>query len=173
MMVLQARETTAKIEIAENGGAPPQATNKLGVDIDFLVIRDSQGKFFAAQDVADGKAAKLAPVAWADASLRLQKALAAARPSNPEGYDPRVHNEVLNFGNSGYYYWGGSVDSNLPEPSVSSSLLERSLRRITSTDPNALPPQSYVALVPQSPEVPAGVTRMKQMKSVHMVTGKW
>jgi hypothetical protein len=173
LMVVQARETKAQIQIQEPASGAPAATNHLGVDVEYLVIRDSQGNFYAAQDFAEGATSTLAPIAWADASRRLQETLAAARPANPKGYDPREHNEVLNFGTSQYSYWGGDVDSSLDEPTVTSSILERSLRRVTSSDPDALSPRSYVALVPQSPEVPFGVERMKQMKSVHVVEGKW
>jgi hypothetical protein len=173
LMVVQAQETKARIEINESAN-PPQATNRLGVKVDYFVMRDSQGRFFATQNLDEGATATLAPVAWADAAERLQRSLAEARPSNPEGYDPREYNEVLNFGTSRYYWmFGGDIDSGLPEPTVTSSILERSLRRVTSVDPNALAPRSYVALAPHSPEVPLGVERATQMKSLHVVTGKW
>jgi hypothetical protein len=172
LMVVQVQETAARIEIQERGSGAPSATNKLGVEVEYVVVRDSKGDFYAAQDFADGATSTLAPVAWGDAARRLQETLSAARPANPKGYDPREHNEVLNFGNNQYYVWA-DVDSNLEEPTIASSVLERSLRRVTSSAADALSPRSYVALVPRSPEVPFGVEPVKQMKSVHVVEGKW
>jgi hypothetical protein len=160
------------VVIQERVAEAPQAANKLGAPIERLVVRDSSGKFFAARNLGEGESVALAPVAWSDMAREFQEKLAAVRPSNPEGYNPREHNEVLNFGNRGFW-WGGDVDSGLAEPTLSSSILERSLRRVTSTAPDALAPRSYIALVPRSPEAPLGIDEVKQMQSLHVVVGKW
>lgn len=172
MMVIQARETTAKLDIQEGAG-PPEATNALGTEIEFLVLRDSDGKFFLAENVAEGKKAALAPGEWSAAVGRIRKALAAVTPKNPEGYDPREYNEALNFGQSNVYWWGGDIDSGVGDPTVNSSILERSLREIVSPSADTLPPRGYIALVKQSPEVPLGVAKAKYEASIHVIVGRW
>jgi hypothetical protein len=173
MTVVQARETSARVEISEGRSGAPQATNRLGVKVDYFVMRDARGDFYAATNFSEGRTATLEPVAWKDAAKTLRTALAAVRPYNPAGYDPREHNDALDFGRSTYYWWGGDVDSGMAEPTAATSLLERALRRVSSDDPDALAPRSYAALAPHSPEVPLGVEQIKPMRSVHVITGQW
>jgi hypothetical protein len=173
MMVVQARKTTAEVAVKENASGAPQTHNRLGVDIEFLVLRDSQGDFYMAENLDDGRTATLTPISWVDATDRFAAAFKAVRPKNPEGYDPRQHNEALNFGQNSYYWYYGNVDSGQPDPNVASSVLERSLRRLVSTDANTLAPRSYAAIVPHSPEVPMGIDKTQQMESIHIIVGKW
>jgi hypothetical protein len=173
MMVVQARAASAEVIVNETAAGPPRATNRLGVDLEHLVVRSSDGKYYAAEGLAAGEVAALSPITSTDAADRLQKALSDVRPANPPGYDPREHNEALDFGSNYYRWWGGNVDSDLAEPSLNSSVLERALRRAASLDPNHITPKSYVALTSQSPEVPLAVNEPKQLKSLHVVVGKW
>jgi hypothetical protein len=173
MMVVQARESSSQIEIKENASGAPQVRNRLGAPVEFLVLRDSEGDFFSAENLADGQTETLSPMKWADAADRFAAAFKTVRPSNPEGYDPRQHNEALNFGQSGNYWYYGNIDSTHSEPNVASSILERSLRRLISNNADALTPRSYAALVPHSPEVPMGIEQTQQLQSIHVIAGKW
>ncbi len=172
MMVIQARKTPAHVEMEEAAGEP-RATNRLGVEMDFFVMRDAQGRYFAAEQVGKGQRAALAPIEWPDAAKRLKDALIAVSPVNPEGYDPREHNEALDFGSRNYSWMGGNVDAGLDEPDLNTSVLERALRRVIAPTPETLPRQSYVALTPHSPEVPLGIKHAQQMQSIHVIAGHW
>ncbi len=172
LMVVQARETEAQVEIDTTGKAP-RATNRLGTPLEFLVICDPQGNFFATDGLAEGQTAALSPIAWPDAAERLERAMKAVRPANPKGYNPREHSHALDFGNSAAYWWAGHAESGLSEPTVATSVLERALQRLVLKTPDALPPGSYAALAPHSPEVPLGVEQVKQMQSLHVIVGRW
>ncbi len=148
-----------------------QATNHLEAVVDTLVVKDGAGRVLRVRDLAIGQSRPLEAVDPAAARQELHAVLAANQPAYPPGYDPRYFGG-LGFSSRYYRSWS-NVDSNLPDPTFASSILERSLQATLSGDPRTWPPRTYVAITRTSPGVSLGHDRAREEASLHVVSGRW
>jgi hypothetical protein len=177
MVVVQSRDTDARLEIEPVGGdrAELKITNSLGVPIQELLLRDANNNLYAGKSLATGEAVELAPLPQSEIA-RFGTEWAALfqkhSPTYPEGFDPDDMQNASNFfGNR--YYRRFDIDSSLPIPRTQSSILERGIARAGEADPTKMAPQTYVVIVDQAPDLPMGVRSVREEASFHVVQGRW
>ena len=174
-LVIRSSESSSRIIVqpGDEDGAL-DVSNALGADIAELYVCDSQGGIYRCRRLADGAEARLTKIANSGARRRLRDRLYKERPVPPPGLDPAMNSGGV-FGYNSYYYYSQSVDSYLPDPDMDTSLLERELVRIgtTDVDPGWLQPGRFVAFVDSSPWTPLGLERVESVGSFHVVAGKW
>jgi hypothetical protein len=174
VIVIESRDTSLGIEIDEAAGesTTPRATNRLGVDIEQLLIRSTDGRSLACGKLPVGNSVQLHTINAQEYPDNWNKLFAAERPQFPIGFDPnQVENAAAIFGNT-YQYWQ-QVDRGLPPPTTATSVLERGLRNIGNLKLNEMRPRSYIAIVRQAPNVSLGVESVAEEASFHVVTGNW
>jgi hypothetical protein len=173
-MVLRATETTAKLAVREGpAGQPPVVTNQLETDIRALVLRDSRGTLWLAENVDAGDPATLTQTSDKAASQLLNKLYGADPPDFPRNYNPNVHhNNALSLFMPNFGGWYGNVDAGSSTPVMASSLLEMNLAYSTDTAKGLLPGR-YIAIAQASPVVPYGVPRVREEASLHIIRGRY
>ena len=174
VIVIESRATGLGIDIDEGGGesTTPRVTNRLGVDIQQLLIQSTAGRSLACGQVPVGSSVQLHAIDVKEFPNNWNKLFAAQRPQFPIGFDPnQVENASAIFGNS--YAWWQQVDRGLPEPTTATSVLERGLRNIGNVKLDEMRPRSYIALVRQAPNVSLGIESVAEEASFHVVTGNW
>lgn len=174
VIVIESRETSLGIDVDEAGGesTTPRVTNRLGVDIEQLLIRSTDGRSFACGELPAGSSVQLHTIDAKEFPDNWNKLFAAERPEFPIGFDPnQVENASAIFGDS-YSYWQ-EIDRGLPEPTTATSILERGLRNIGNLKLDDMRPRSYIAVVRQAPNVSLGIESVSEEASFHVVTGNW
>ncbi len=174
VMVVESRDTDLGIDVDEagSGAITPRVTNRLGVDIEQLLIRSTDGRALACGKLPVGSSLQLHAIDAQEFPDRWNKMFAAERAQFPVGFDPnQVENASAIFGNS-YAYWQ-QVDRGLPGPTTATSILERGLRSIGSLKLTEMRPRSYIAIVQQAPNVSLGISSVDEEASFHVVTGNW
>ncbi len=183
LMVVRSAKSETRLEIVERkppfslgegrGEGKPsshlQVRNTLGTKVQFLVLRDSQGNYFAAENLPQDATAEPAAAKAKDAQIALTKLIKAQDPEYPKGYDPTMSGNALTK------MFRGPFPSGSPYSLVNTnvSLLERSIDQIGGPDKELLEPSTYLALVDVAPDVPMGVTNSKQKESLHLIRGRW
>ena len=174
VMVIESRVTPLGIEVDESASGTDgvQVTNKLGVDIEHLLVHSTDGRSLACDKLPAEQAVQLHEIDADEFSTNWGKLFAAERPAFPVGFDPnQVENASAIFGNS--FAWWQQMDRGLPAPSMSTSILERGMRSVGNLKVNALKPRTYIAIVRTAPNVSLGVQGVAEEGSFHVVTGTW
>lgn len=169
-MVVRSGQSETKLEVTEKKTSPKlQVRNSLGTKIQFLVLRDSQGNYYAAENLPLDATADPAPAKAEDSRIALDKLIKKQEPEYPEGYDPTLS------GNGLTRMFRGAFPTGSPYSPVSTkiSLLEKSIRDVSASNVELLDPGTYLALVDVAPDVPMGVTNSKQKESLHLIRGRW
>lgn len=169
-MVVGARSSLSELLVTE--GSPLQVENRLETNLDLLVVRDSQGKFFVGRQLDNGERAELQPVSAGNlAALNLEcaKAFSESKPGLPKGFRRDQYNSSYTYRMRRSYSY---VDSQESSVRYSTSILEKQLQVANGRLRN-MPVGSYLALVEVSPEVPLGVKRTQETSSFHLIVGKW
>jgi hypothetical protein len=174
-MVLRSTAAAQHLDVREGNAVrePLQVANHLQASLEYLLVRDSQGRYWTTDKLsAGGASAELSETTVEEARERLQVLLGANPPAFPEGYDPEVHNSMLSVlmpQNYSYY----SVDGGAALPIMASSLLESNLAQAMHPDKFPLERRSYVAVGQASPLVPYGVRRVREEASLHVILGNY
>ena len=174
VIVIESRDTSLGIDVDEPaaGSTAPQVTNRLGVDIEQLLLRSSDGRLLACDKLRVGRSVQLHAIDAKEFPTHWNKLFSAERPQFPVGFDPnQVENASAIFGDS-YASWR-SVDRGLAPPTTTTSVLERGLRNIGNLKLDAMHPRSYIAIVRQAPNVSLGIESVSEEASFHVVTGNW
>ena len=174
VVVIESRDTNLGIELDEPaaGATTQQATNRLGVDVEQLVVRLSDGRWLACGELPAGRSVQLHAIDVKEFPTRWNKLFAAERPEYPVGFDPnQVENAAAIFGNA--YSWWQTIDRGLPAPTTATSILERGLRNIGNLKLDAMQRRSYIAVVRQAPNASLGIESVSEEASFHVVTGNW
>lgn len=169
MLVVEPRETAASlrfIEAAED--QPPRVTNNLGVAATRLLVRDSAGQHFLAENLRQGASTTLRATNIVDEAKHWRGVFGANRLSYPEGFNPANLENVSGIFGPGFRYQG-----QIPAVSVDTSILESSLRQTLSTDFNWLQPRSYAVLTTRPPLVSLGVDSAEETAGFHVIVGRW
>lgn len=169
-MVVRSAKSETYLEVSEQKSIPHlQVRNTLGTNIQMLVLRDSQGNYFVAENLPPDAAADPAPAKAEGAQLALTKLIQKQDPKYPNGYDPTVSGNALTRMFRGAFPTGSSYSPVNTEV----SLMEKSIDQITGSNTEILEPGTYLALVDVAPDVPMGVTTSKQKESLHLIRGRW
>jgi hypothetical protein len=174
-MVVRAAKTQRGLQVVESPAAAeaPKVRNQLGVRILWLALRDSQGKLYTAQEVADGKQLVLQAADPGTAGKEVAALFNDVRPSFPEGYNPKYYRNAFGFRQRYYYPRYSDTDRNLPPPHFTQGILDRRLRAGTSGGVANLAAGSYLAVTEQGVEVPLAFDSLREEASFHLVYGTW
>jgi len=104
-----------------------------------------------------------------DARDAMAKLIKEQEPEYPEGYSPTISGNALHRMFRGAFPSGGGYNT----VNTSASLMERSIREVTSSKGELLEPGTYLAIVDISPDVPMGVPNSKQKDSLQLIRGRW
>ncbi len=157
-MCIRSRPTLASLELASAPGQPPVVTNRLGTPILHLVLRDTDGVYYAANSIDADTQTTLQPEsatsAVADARLAILQAQPQA-PATPGNAPPAM---------------AIAPTTNLTLDSRLEAAIEETRQALGGN--LGLAPGTYVALVEKSPEVEFGC-RARQEDSLHVIRGRW
>lgn len=169
-MVVRSAKSDTRLEVVEQKSAPHlQVRNTLGSKVTLLVLRDSQGNYFAADNLPLDTTAEPAPTKAEDARTALTKLIKKQEPGYPEGYDPALSGNGLTRMFRGAFPTGG----NFSPVHTSVSLMEKNISEIASPRADLLEPGTYLAIVDVCLDVPMGVPVSKQKDSLHVIRGRW
>lgn len=174
-MVQRSTKSEAKLNVrsALRAGEGPQVENRLGADVEYLLLRDRRGEYFSAANLAKGKSASLTASSVGAAEKEFRRIAKDVQPAYPAGFDPTVRREsVLTFIMPNYSMWGG-IDSGNTRPAMATGLLETKLA--VALSPSLHPPQpgTYIAILKTNPFIPAGVPNPREAASLHVLRGHW
>ncbi|GIW92089.1 MAG: hypothetical protein KatS3mg110_0130 [Pirellulaceae bacterium] len=136
-----------------------QARNDLGAHIQQLFVRDSEGKWWRASDIAAGQQAVLEPAKVEEVTRRLTL---AATKTVDVSFTRRAARATV------YVYdpWLAFARSKGIQP-----LADHMINVTTSLE--ALPPKPFIALVDQPSWFPMGTRPVLERESLRMVVGSW
>lgn len=152
-LTVRSRQSEQGIDVGTADGGVLPITNRLGTEIELLVVCDAAGEFYWAQDVAEEGRSEAEPVDADDATAELKARVEACDISYPPG--------------AGYGVYGGAT--------TSTSLMEGLISDLTTETGSTkdLQAKSYVAVVRFSPEVELGLSGATPEASFHVVVGEW
>jgi hypothetical protein len=174
LIVIESRATNLGIDVNDPaaGSTVPEVANRLGVDIEQLLLRSDDDRWLACGKLPAGRSVPLEEVDAKKFPLEWNKLFAEQRPAFPIGFDPdQLENASAIFGNPSR--WWQQFDRSLPAPITETSILERGLRSIGNLKPATMRPRSYFAIVRRAPNAALGIKDVTEEASFHVVTGKW
>jgi hypothetical protein len=174
-MVLRSTKSQAKLTVskASPAGQPPQVENRLGAPIRYLLLRDSDGDYFAASDVPADQPATLTATDPAAAEKEFKRLAEAVAPELPKNYDPTDSREsLIQHLMPDRNYWGG-IDGSSSRPLMAASVLETNIAVAFRPARHPYQPGTYIAILDASPIVPPGVPRPREEASLHVLRGKY
>ena len=148
--------------------APTSLRNQLGGEIKLLLLCDTAGEMFTANNVPDGEKVSLTPADFVNVKSQLQRIFVDARPARPDGLDPGEFERVS------MRRWRGwnLIDNGLSDPRMATGRLEDRLRWVQNIQEKDFPKATYIAVLASSSETPLGV-RAREVGSLHIVEGKF
>ncbi len=174
MMVVESRPTSLRVEVHEPDNAEGElcVSNQLGVDVQKLLLCDANSRWFTGQNLPREQSVALSEVTPREFLVDWNKMFADQRPRYPIGFDPhQIENASAIFGvSTNWWYYG---DSGLPEPSTTTSILEREMHRLGGLKADTLPRRSYVAVVNSPPNGSRGLAVVREEGGFHIVVGNW
>ena len=162
-LTVRTGESSASLQI-DRRVEPTNVRNRLGGEIELLLLCDAEGNCYVGHDTPDGEKIDLSPAVFADVKDELQQILLAARPARPEGLNPSQFDDW----NGPRYYYNYLLDDGLSDPRLATSLLEDRIRRIRNVQEKDLAHASYIAIVKSNSFTPLGV-RSRENGSLHVV----
>ena len=166
-VTMQVQESSAGL-LMDKAASPPSARNQLGGRIKLLLLRDAEGDFYSAENIAAGEKFSLTKSEFASPRAAIHKAILAERPNEPEGLDP---SDFGRWNNRGWFGWN-IIDNGLSAPQTAYSLMEDRIRRVQSSRERDFPKQSYGAILETSVQTPLGVDS-SEVGSLHVVEGSY
>lgn len=162
--------TEQRLDLSPASDGKLSAINRLGVPVIDLIVRDKQGAWHAASNLAAGEPGQLALLADEAAlepvASRFLKTLGANNPSMPAG--------LTAYGSSNSWRWFGASYMTSQKTYGLQSLLEQCISQVrTQILARELPPGSYVAIVERPAEVIVGIDNPVETQSTHVIQGRW
>jgi hypothetical protein len=170
MMTVAAHKSSHRLVVRETAAAPPSVENQLGTRIVQLLLVDSEGNHFEGSSLADRGKASLSATSPSKIAPRLSKQLSTHAPELPIGFS-RQRYGLFGMRSQNYYY--NNYGTDLAEPTLRQSILERELARHCSLKVADLPPRTYVAILDTSPELSLGLESAREEAGFHVLVGKW
>lgn len=159
-LTVRSRKSDVGIDVgpAASDAALP-VVNRLGTEVELLVLRDEAGDLHWTEGLADDGQGETHPITAANALTELSAKLSECDMSIPSGL-PRSAYVTQDYG---------------LQTALVNSLMEGIIRDMTATASplGGLEPRSYVAVVRFSPEVELGTPGAQPEASLHLVVGTW
>jgi hypothetical protein len=171
-LTVRSRKSQLGIDVGPAADAGLPIENRLGTEVELVVLRDQAGDLYWAKDLAEGAKTQATPVDPADAMAEIQEAIQGCKMVNPPGVDPANYQ----YSNSRRYYYYYAYSGDGPDPQPETCLMEDAIRGVARGSPSPLSeltPGSYAAIVPFSPEVELGTPIARPEASLHLVFGSW
>ena len=169
---MHSRRTSDDLKIVEDpdGQSPPRIKNHLGAKIEQLLLQDSKGRSYWAEQVEPGTVTTVQPTEQPEAWSRLKAILWENHNTEPEGFSYTRRRRGVSRRQRLY---GRRAFSDSIPPSFSTSLMERNLHEALTGRGRARAPRRYVAVIKSSPEVAVGVPSARQEVNFHVLEGRW
>ena len=160
-LTVRSRKSEVGIDVSPASEAMLPVVNRLGTEVELIVLRDEAGDLYWTKDLGEESQAEASLVTASDAIAELSAKVQACDMQVPPG-----------IGRHGY---GRSYGSAWDDASSTTSLMEGVIRDVTaSSQPlSGLEPRSYVAVVRFSPEVELGMSGARPEASLHLIVGSW
>lgn len=178
-LTVTARPTDKNLQIAREDDGNLRVTNRLGAAIEFLVLRDKEGRLFTSGSVQPDQAIVLAPVEQeTKVAGKLRALFEQHRPEPPEGYDEQYRG----IASRRRRIASNTVYSTYVDPdygSASGSRLEQRLASFQQPVGAAsgrslnLPNGTYMAVTGGGVEIATGLDGADEEASFHVVEGRW
>jgi hypothetical protein len=141
------------IEVREKSLA---VTNRLGVNIQTLVIEGYDGTIYMGEKLADSESLELVPIDQVKAMSALRTLLSANEPQFPAGT-----------------YESLSLGTGIGLLPFSRSLMETQIAAITSAVSKGWGPGTYIAITDKAVDLSLGLDDVAENSSFHVVRGIW
>ncbi len=170
-LVIRSRSTPARLKILGEGGAGRRVENRLGAEIELLYVRDEQGNWWRAAEVAEDQEQDLTPIDRRELVREYRLLVVENEPQFPLGAGKAVEQALqrLGQGNSRRQRNFTGVDLNA---NLANRLLD-SLSGLAGGETLDLPHRSYVAVTRTAVETPLGWEGVKELGSFHITVGRW
>jgi hypothetical protein len=173
LMVQRAFKSEARLVVREatpSNGGRPLAENRLQSNIRYLLLRDRNGDYFTASDIAVDTQAKLVRVEPASAEQELNDLAQAVVPGDLREKS-MLGQSTLSFLLPSRRGWGG--DAGQGDPVMKAGLLETSISVALNPTKHPLENGTYIAVVERPPLVPVGVPQVREAGSLHIIRGRY
>jgi len=154
-LTVRSRRSEIGLDAGEAADGVLPVTNRLGTDVELLVVRDEHNNLHWCRSLAEGRRADAERVEVAEAVAALSEGVNACDMLPPPGMNNQVYVELNGKGAKGLME---GVITDLIQPSNRLKGLEA---------------RSYVAIVRFSPEVELGMSPASPVASLHLVVGSW
>jgi hypothetical protein len=150
-------------------------TNRLGSQIQSLLLIDENGRYFGGQEVANESKSVLRAITRDEAVKRILQLVRDNEPEAPaalQGTDRDYTWRRVRPSRRVYRpYRQQSSEDQMRESLASRALTD--LAGLNGRPALELPPRSYVAVTEHGPEVETGVAHATEEGSFHVIVGQW
>lgn len=148
--------------------------NALGCPIDMLVIRATDGTYYAASQITRDASFEASEIGLDEALAALRRRIVDRELVGRSAVSGRRDDGVFGFSerrDTRAFFFGGNNMSLVPP----NSLLESTVSDLMPTDARSwrLEPGTYVALTAHAPELQFGVQPVDEEASLHFIMGQW
>lgn len=143
--------------------------NGLGARLAILVLRGSDGNYYATEHLAPDESVRLEPARHVEALGRMRELVVASRPEVPVGFDSQ---SLRAMGRR----WGIAGVTGQTTADATTSRLEESIRPLgvpESKDVATVEPGEYIAVLEHWPGVELGIDSAGEEASIHVIRGRW
>lgn len=174
-LLVRSRKTDKRLEFA-GAGDGLRVSNRFGVPLELLVVRNEEGDWMLTENLPAGEAAAMEPVDHLGAMQAFRTMAISRMPSFPLGAGRAVEDTLERFGGASAMrdirrmQRGGSTA--LLSENASSKVLD-ALTGLDGGRSLDVPPRSYVAVTSQAVETPLGWDDIVEYDSMHIVVGRW
>ena len=173
-LMVRSRKTPHRLDVT-SGNGKMQIVNRLGTQIESLLVIDYSGKIFSGEGLASEARALLTPISHDDAAKRIAQVIRDNEPEPPPELSGSDRDYVGRHGHLTRRLYG-RYQSQVNGGQLNENLASRALSDLAGLNGRPaleLPPRSYVAITTTGPEVETGISYAKEQKSFHVVVGHW
>jgi hypothetical protein len=173
-LMVRSRKTPHRLDVT-SGNGKMQIVNRLGTQIESLLVLDDSGKFFSGEDLANESRVALTPISRDDAVKRIVQLIRDNDAEPPPELASGERDFIGRHGRSTRRLYGRyRAQSN--EGQLNENLANRALSDLAGMNGRPaldLPARTYVAITTTGPEVETGISYAKEDTSFHVVVGHW
>jgi hypothetical protein len=182
-LTIRSHPTSIRLNVIRSSdpAVPPTVENKLGVRIADLAICDDKGQFYFIENLDPDARKQTRKCKAEEIQAWCGKIASYNRPEFLPEMDPNMVNMNSMQRRRSYSYSYYQLQ-NIQPVDMSGSLLELYMKRLGGNgsrivgfrgDEPLLTPNTYIALVAESPEVEKGVDSAREEAGFHIVVGDW
>ncbi len=173
-LTLRARKSPCRLDVI-SGGGNVRVSNRLGTQIESVLLIDEAGKFFGGEKLASDASAPLEAISREEAVKRIGNLVRDNQPESPAalaGSDRDFAGMRARSGRRMYRRYS-QQDSTAQLTENLAAIAISDLAGLNGRPALDLPPRSYVAVTTSGPEVVIGIPNAKEEASFHVIVGRW